>query len=169
MVLKRRDSARSGDRYYEVSQVIQKKSRPSSSKCVTPFAYEPLHEQVFTEANVVGCRASASHFPSDKVQGGTEIRGRTPVSANNRGKNTTAMTALIEFTCSWFDLTIKHLTSHIPDADPSQATQSRSGVGGRSNQGSLIEMVRAISRLVIKKITEADWFVFHSASITHEL
>jgi hypothetical protein len=39
----------------------------------------------------------ASHFPSDKVQNEAEIRGSTPVSANDWGKNTTAVAVLIEF------------------------------------------------------------------------
>jgi len=38
----------------------------------------------------------ASHFPSDEVQNEAEIRGSTPVSANDWGKNTTPVAVLIE-------------------------------------------------------------------------
>jgi len=39
----------------------------------------------------------ASHFPSDEVQNEAEIRGSTPVSAKDWGKNTTPLAVLIEF------------------------------------------------------------------------
>jgi len=39
----------------------------------------------------------ASHFPSDEVQNEAEIRGSTPVSANDWGKNTTPVAVLIFF------------------------------------------------------------------------
>jgi len=45
--LKRRVSARRGGNYNEVPQAIQKKSRPSPSNCVTPFACKLLSEQGF--------------------------------------------------------------------------------------------------------------------------
>jgi len=45
--LKRRVSARRGGDYNEVPQAIQKKSRPSPSNCVTPFACKLLSEQGF--------------------------------------------------------------------------------------------------------------------------
>ena len=88
--LKRRVSARRGGDYNEVPQAIQKKNRPSPSNCVTPFACKLLSEQGFgfRKGNVVKCRVFASHFPSDEVQNEAEIRGSTPVSANDWGKNT---------------------------------------------------------------------------------
>jgi hypothetical protein len=75
-LLKRRVSARRGGDYSEVFQAIQKKSRPSPSTCVTPFAYGLLSEQGFgfRKAHVVGCRVFASHFPSDEVQDEAEVR-----------------------------------------------------------------------------------------------
>jgi len=96
--LKRRVSARRGGDYNEVYQPIQKKSRPSPSNCVTPFACKLLHEQGYglRKSNAVGCRVFASHFPSDEVQDETEVRGSTPVSANDWGKNTAAVTVLIK-------------------------------------------------------------------------
>jgi len=39
----------------------------------------------------------ASHFPSDEVQNEAEVRGSPPVSANDWGKNTTAVAVLIKF------------------------------------------------------------------------
>jgi hypothetical protein len=39
----------------------------------------------------------ASHFRSDEVQDEAEVRGSTPVSADDWGKNTTAVAVLIEF------------------------------------------------------------------------
>ena len=97
--LKRRVSARRRGDYNEVPQAIQKKSRPSPSYCVTPFACKLLSEQSFgfRKASVVECRVFASHFPSDEVQNEAEIRGSTPVSANDWGKNTTTAAILIEF------------------------------------------------------------------------
>ena len=88
--LKRRVSARRGGDYNEVPQAIQKKSRPFASNCVTPFACELSSERGygFRKANVVECRMFACQFPSDKVQNEVEIRGSTPVSANDWGKNT---------------------------------------------------------------------------------
>ena len=89
--LKRRVSARRGGDYNEVPQAIQKKSRPSPSNFVTPFACKLLSEQGsdFRKANVVECCVFASHYPSDEVQNEAEISGSTPVSANDWGKNTT--------------------------------------------------------------------------------
>ena len=46
----------------------------------------------------------ASHFPSDKVQNEAEIRGSTPVSANDWGKKTTPVAVLIEFALYWASL-----------------------------------------------------------------
>ena len=87
--LKRRVSARRGGDYNEVLQAIQKKSRPSPRNCVTPFACKLLSEQGFgfRKANVVECRVFTSHFPSDEVQEKAQVRGSTPVSANDWGKN----------------------------------------------------------------------------------
>jgi len=104
--LKRRVSARRGGDYNEVLQAIQKKSRPSPRNCVTPFACKLLSEQGFgfRKANVVECRVFASHFPSDEVQNEFEIRGSTPVSANDWGKNTAAVAVLIEFALYWASL-----------------------------------------------------------------
>jgi hypothetical protein len=87
--IKRRVSARSRGDYNEVPQAIQKKSRPSPSNCVTPFACKLLSEQGFSfrKASVVECRVFASHLPSDEVQNEAEVRGSTPVSANDWGKN----------------------------------------------------------------------------------
>ena len=50
--LKRRVSARRGGDYYEVSQAIQKKSRPFPSNYVAPFACKllPVHGFGFREA-----------------------------------------------------------------------------------------------------------------------
>ena len=77
VLVKRIVSVRRGGDYNEVSQAIQKKSRPSPSDCVTSFACKLLPEQGFgfSKADVVGCRVFASHFPSDEVQGEkTEVR-----------------------------------------------------------------------------------------------
>ena len=65
---------------------------PSPSNCVTPFACKLLSEQGFgfRKADVVECRVFASHFPSDEVQNETGVRGSTPVSANDWGKNMAA-------------------------------------------------------------------------------
>ena len=89
--LKRIVSACEGGDYNEVPQAIQKNSRPSPSNIVTPFACKLLSEQGFgfRKASAVECRVFASHFPSDEVQNEAEIRGSTPVSANDWGKNTT--------------------------------------------------------------------------------
>jgi len=61
-------------------QAIQEKSRPSPSNCVTPSACKLLSERGFgfRIANVVECRVSASHFPSDAVQNEAVVRGSTP-------------------------------------------------------------------------------------------
>ena len=57
---------------------------------MTPFACKLLSEQGldFRKANVVEYRVFAGHFPSDVVQNEAEIRGSTPVSASDWGKNT---------------------------------------------------------------------------------
>ena len=91
--LKRSVSARRGGDYSEVPQAIQKKSRPSPSSCVTPFACKLLSEQGFgfRKANVIECRVFASHFPSNEVQNEAEIRGSTPVSANDWGKKLSSL------------------------------------------------------------------------------
>jgi hypothetical protein len=104
--LKRRVSARRGGDYNEVPQAIQKKSRPSPSNCVTPSARKLLSEQGFgfRKASVVVCLVFASHFPSDEVQNEAEIRGSTPVSANDWGENTAAAAVLIEFALNWAPL-----------------------------------------------------------------
>jgi len=77
MQLKRRASACRGGDYNEVPQpqATQKKSRPSPSNFVTPFACKLLSEQVFgfRKANIVECRVFASHFPSDEVQNEAEV------------------------------------------------------------------------------------------------
>ena len=106
VLLKRRVSARRGGDYNGVPQAIQKKSRPSPSNCVTPFACKLLSEQGFgfRKANVVECRVFASHFPSDEVQNEAEIRGSTPVSANDWGKNATPVAVLIESVLYWASL-----------------------------------------------------------------
>jgi len=44
------------------------------------------------------------HFPSDEVQNEAVVRGSTPVSANNWGKNTAAMAILIQFAFNWASL-----------------------------------------------------------------
>ena len=49
----------------------------------------------------------ASHFPSDEVQYETEIRGSTPVSANDWGKNTTPVAVFIEFALYWASLILQ--------------------------------------------------------------
>ena len=66
---------------------------------MTPFACKLLSEQSFgfRKAHVVGRRVFASHFRSDEVQDEAEVRGSTPVSANDWGKNTTLVAVLIEF------------------------------------------------------------------------
>ena len=89
VLVKRIVSVRRGGDYNEVSQAIQKKSRPSPSDCVTSFACKLLPEQGFgfSKADVVGCRVFASHFPSDEVQNEAEVRGSLPVSANDWGKD----------------------------------------------------------------------------------
>jgi hypothetical protein len=46
----------------------------------------------------------ASHFPSDEVQSEAKVRRSTPVSANDWGKNKTAVVALIEFALYWASL-----------------------------------------------------------------
>ena len=46
----------------------------------------------------------ASHFPIDEVQNEAEIRGSTPVSANDWCKNTTPVAVLIEFALYWASL-----------------------------------------------------------------
>ena len=51
--LKRGVSARRVGNYNEVPQAIQKKSRPSPSNCVTPFACKLLSEQGFEVLNRV--------------------------------------------------------------------------------------------------------------------
>ena len=63
--------------YNEVLQAIQKKSRPSPSNCVTPFACKLLPEQGFgfRKANVIEFHVFASHFPCDEVQNEAEVRG----------------------------------------------------------------------------------------------
>ena len=43
----------------------------------------------------------ASHFPSDEVQDEAEVRGSTPVSANDWGKNMAAVAVLINFALYW--------------------------------------------------------------------
>jgi hypothetical protein len=70
VLLKRRVSARRGGGYNEVPRAIQKKSRPSPSNCVTPFACKLPPEQGFgfRKANVVEYRVFANHYPSDEVQ-----------------------------------------------------------------------------------------------------
>ena len=96
--LKRRVSARRGGDYNEVLQEIQKKSRPSPSSYMAPFACKLLSEREgfsFRKANVVECRVFASHLPCAEVQNEAEVRGSTPVSANDRGKNTNAVAILI--------------------------------------------------------------------------
>ena len=87
--LKRSVSARRGGDYSEVPQAIQKKSHPSPSNCVTPSSCMLLSEQGFgfQKAYDVECRVFASYFPSDEVQNEAEVRGSTPVSANDWGKN----------------------------------------------------------------------------------
>ena len=97
--LKRRVSARRGGDYNEVPQATQKKSRPSPSNCVIPFACKLLSEQghCFRKSNVTGCRVFACHFLSDKFQDEVEVRGSTPVLASDWGKNTAAVAVLIEF------------------------------------------------------------------------
>jgi len=104
--LKRRVSARRGGDYNEVHQANQKKSRPSPSNCVTPFVCKLLSEQGlgFRKANVIECRVFASRFPSDEVQNEAEIRGSTPVSANDWGKNTTIVAILIDLALYWASL-----------------------------------------------------------------
>ena len=68
--LKRRVSARRGGDCNEVPQAIQKKSRPSPSIYMSPFACKLLSDQGFgfRKTNVVGCRVFAIPFPSDEVQ-----------------------------------------------------------------------------------------------------
>jgi hypothetical protein len=56
----------------------------------------------------------ASHFPSDEVQNEVEIRGSTPVSANDWGKNTTPVAVLIEFALYWA-WSWRHKTSNYVD------------------------------------------------------
>jgi hypothetical protein len=46
----------------------------------------------------------ASHFPRNEVQDEAEVKGSTPVSANDRGKNTAAVAVLIEFALYWASL-----------------------------------------------------------------
>lgn len=46
----------------------------------------------------------ASHFPSDEVQDEAEVRGSTPVSANDWGKNTPVVAVLIKFALNWASL-----------------------------------------------------------------
>ena len=55
--LKRRVSARRGGDYNEVPQATQKKSRPSPSNCVIPFACKLRPEQGFRfqKASLAGC------------------------------------------------------------------------------------------------------------------
>jgi len=98
VLLKRRAPTRRGGDYCGESQVIQKDSRPSPSNC-DPICVKILPEEgsVFRKADVVGCRVIASHFPSDKVQYETKIKGSTPVAAKNWGKNTTVVAILTEF------------------------------------------------------------------------
>ena len=104
--LKKRVLARGGREYNEVPQATQKKSRPSPSNCVGPPACKLLSEQGFgfRKANDVECRVFASHLPSDEVQNEAEVRGTTPVSANDWGKNTTAVAVLIKFALYWASL-----------------------------------------------------------------
>jgi hypothetical protein len=101
--LKRSVSARRGGDYSEVPQAIQKKSHPSPSNCVTPSSCMLLSERGFgfQKAYVVECRVFASYFPSDEVQNEAEVRGSTPVSANDWGKNTAAVAVLIKFALNW--------------------------------------------------------------------
>ena len=103
--LKKRVSARRGGDYNEVPQAIQRKSRPYPSNCVTPSACKLLSEQGFgfRKANVVECRVFASHFQNE-----SEVTGSTPVSANDWGKNTTAVAVLIKFALNWASLIFLH-------------------------------------------------------------
>ena len=66
--LKRRVSARRGGDYNEVLQATQKKSRPSPSNCVNPFACKTLSEQGFgsRKASVVECRVFWLGYFSNK-------------------------------------------------------------------------------------------------------
>jgi len=41
------------------------------------------------------CLRATSHFPCDEVQNEAEVRGSTPVSASDWGKNTAAWASLI--------------------------------------------------------------------------
>ena len=104
--LKKRVLARGGREYNEVPQATQKKSRPSPSNCVGPPACKLLSEQGFgfRNANVVECRVFTSHFPSDEVQNEAEVRGSIPASANDWGKNATAVSVLIKFALHWASL-----------------------------------------------------------------
>ena len=104
--LKRRVSTRRGGDYSEVPQAIQEKSHPSPSNCVTPSSCMLLSEQGFgfQKAYVVECRVFASYFQSDEVQNEAEVRGSTPVSANDWGKNTAAVAVLIKFALNWASL-----------------------------------------------------------------
>jgi len=109
--LKRRVSTSRGGDYNEVLQAIQKKSRPSPSNSVTPFACRLLSEQGFgfRKANVVECRVFASHFPSDEVQNEAEVRGSPPVAANDLSNNTAAVAVLIYFALYWASMFSKRL------------------------------------------------------------
>jgi len=104
--LKRRVSARRGGDCNEVPQAIQERSCTSPSNCVTPFACKLLSELGFgfRKASVAEYRVFASHSPSDEVQNEAQVRGSTPVSANDLGKNTAAMAILIKFTLYWASL-----------------------------------------------------------------
>ena len=90
--LKRRVPARTGGDCKKFPQAIQTNRCPTPSNFATPFACKLLSEQG---------RVFASHFPSDEVQDEAEVRGSTPVSANDWGKNMAAVAVLINFALYW--------------------------------------------------------------------